>query len=56
MFFVRRIKKNFVKEQEMEVKKENSRFKLAKLSFSLLSRKGNSELPRGFRGANVTPC
>ena len=31
-------------------------FKLAKLRFSLLRRKRNSVLPRGFRGANVTPC
>ena len=31
-------------------------FKLVKVCFSLLRRKRNSELPRGFRGANVTPC
>ena len=31
-------------------------FKLVKICFSLLRRKRNSELPRGFRGANVTPC
>ena len=40
----------------MEVRKENSRLNLQKYAFSLLRRKRNSELPRGFRGANVTPC
>ena len=55
MRFVKRMKKKFGREQEMEVRKENSRLNLQNY-FSLLRRKRNSELPRGFRGANVTPC
>ena len=64
-------KANFVKKGKMCVAKElkeicerigsgNEKgkfpFKLAKIRFSLLKRKRNSVLPRGFRGANVTPC
>ena len=49
-------KKKFGREQEMEMRKENSRLNLLNYAFSLLRRKRNSELPRGFRGANVTPC
>ena len=36
MFFVRRIKKKFVREQEMEVRKENSRLSLQNYAFLFL--------------------
>ena len=56
MRFVKRIEKKIRERTGSGSEKGRFPFKLVKVCFSLLRRKRNSELPRGFRGANVTPC
>ena len=56
MRFVKRIEKKIQERTGNGSEKGKFPFKLVKIRFSLLRRKRNSELPRGFRGANVTPC